>query len=67
MNHYVITFFKNLVDSEGHPFRTTQAQIELDGGSPQQAVERAIERFAEARHLRDWTLHADGLELSARP
>jgi hypothetical protein len=67
MNHYVVTFFKHLVDSEGHPFKTTQAEIELHGSSRQQAIERAIEQFAEARHLPDWTLHADGLELSERP
>ena len=67
MNRYVITFFKHLVDSEGHRFKTTQAQIELDDSSPQQAIERAIEQFAEARHVHDWTLHADSLEVSARP
>jgi hypothetical protein len=66
MNRYVITFFKRLVDSEGHPFKTTQAEIELDDSSPQQAVEHAIERFAEARHVHDWTLHADSLEISPR-
>jgi hypothetical protein len=67
MNHYVVTFFKNLVDSEGHPFKTTQAEIELCGCTPEQAVEQAIERFVEARHVCDWTLHADSLVLSERP
>jgi len=67
MSHYVITFFKNLVDSEGHPFKTTQARIELDDSTPQQAIERAVVKFAEARHLRDWTLHADSFELSEWP
>jgi hypothetical protein len=66
MSRYVVTFFKHLVDSEGRPFKTTQAKVELDSGSPQQAVARAVARFAEARHVHDWTLHADGLELSAR-
>jgi hypothetical protein len=66
MSKYVITFFKNLVDSEGHPFKTTQAEIELDSNTPQQAVECATTRFAEARHVHDWTLHADGLEIAAR-
>ena len=67
MSHYVITFFKNLVDSEGHPFKTTQAEIELCDCTRQQALERAIERFVEARHVHDWTLHADSLVVSERP
>jgi hypothetical protein len=66
MAGYIVTFFKNLVDSEGHPFKTTQDQFELVSSNPQCAVESAIERFANARHIGDWTLHADSIELRAK-
>ena len=66
MSSYVITFFKHLVDSNGHSYKAAQEQIELAGGSPQQAVETAIKQFAGARHICDWTLHADSFELSAK-
>ena len=66
MSHYVVTFFKNLVDSDGHPFKVAQEQIELAGDSPQAAVEAAIDRFTGTRHVHDWTIHADSFELAAR-
>ena len=66
MSHYVVTFFKNLVDSDGHPFKTVQEEIELACDSPQAAVEAAIGRFTDARHVHDWTIHADSFELAAR-
>jgi hypothetical protein len=67
MSSYVVTFFKHLVDSEGHPFKATQEQFEVGSSSPQCAIETAIERFAAARQIRDWTLHADSFELRAKP
>jgi hypothetical protein len=67
MSHYVVTFFKQLVDSNGHPFKAPQQEIELVGDNPQQVVELAKERFAGARRVCDWTIHADSFELSARP
>jgi hypothetical protein len=66
MSRYVVTFFKNLVDSDGHPFKAPQERIELASSSPQQAVEVAIERFIGSRHVGDWTIHADSLELSGK-
>jgi len=66
MSSYIITFFKHLVDSNGHSYKAAQEQIELAGDSPQQAIETAIRRFADARHVRDWTIHADSFELSAK-
>jgi hypothetical protein len=67
MIRYVVTFFKQLVDSTGHPFKASQEQIELVGDNRQEAVEAAKERFADTRHVRDWTLQADSFELSVRP
>ena len=64
MSRYVVTFFKQLVDSTGHPAKVPQEEIELVGASPQEAVEVAKERFANARHVRDWTIHADSFELT---
>jgi hypothetical protein len=66
MASYIVTFFKNLVSSEGHPFRTTQDRVEVRSSSPQRAIDVAMERFATARRIRDWTLHADSFDIQTK-
>ena len=65
MPDYRISFFKNLVSSNGHRFKCLQAEIEICGSAgPSEAVEAASREF-ELRHgLSDWRFHADLVEIA---
>ncbi len=70
MCRYFVCFFKNLLSSDGHPFRCLQGQIEVDAQTAEQALESGARRFAALRGVSDWTLGADAIEVSpadARP
>jgi hypothetical protein len=65
MADYRISFFKNLVSSNGHRFKCLQGQIDICGSAgPAEAVEAASREF-ELRHgLSDWRFHADLVEIA---
>ncbi len=66
MSSYVVTFFKRVADSSGHEVQVPQHAIELTSNTVQEAIETATKRFADARHIRDWSLHADGIAIALR-
>jgi hypothetical protein len=61
---YVVTFFKNVLDSNGHRFKAPQENIEIHAATPEQAVAAAELRFAHTRHIPNWRYHADTVEIS---
>jgi hypothetical protein len=64
MTCYRVTFFKNLLGSNGHELKCPQGTIEIRRArSADRAVQAAEHRFERLRHMRDWKLHADYLEL----
>lgn len=65
MADYRVSFFKNLVSSDGHRFKCLQGEIEVRGSdSPAQAIEVASREF-ELRHGQcDWKCHADLVEVT---
>jgi hypothetical protein len=64
MTCYRVTFFTDLLSSDGHKFKCPQATIEVrHAKSPDRAVRAAEYRFARLQHLRDWKLHADYFEV----
>lgn len=64
MNQYQVTFYKNLVSSDGHPYRCPQKSITVRRAkSTDRAVRAAEHRFERLCRLPDWTLHADSIEL----
>src|SRR4029077_20506156 len=64
MSRYRVSFFKNLLSSDGHQFRCLQQSVVIRRArSPDRAIEAAKRRFERCCHLADWRLHADGVEL----
>ena len=64
MAQYRATFFKNLVNSEGHQFKCLQGTFEIRRAkSPERALEAAERRFDRTEKTDDWTLFADLLEM----
>lgn len=66
MSKYVFTFFKRVTDTAGHEIEAPQDAIELSSTTLRDAVEIATRRFAEKRHIPDWSLHADRIAISVR-
>jgi len=65
MTSYQIKFFKNLVSSDGHPFKVLQRVIVSQSESCDEAVRIAQRRFEGLENVGDWRLHADFCEASA--
>ena len=66
MSYYRVSFFKDLLSSDGHPFKCIQGVIEIRRArSPGRAVEAAELRYERLHGVRDWRLYADCLELEA--
>src|SRR2546428_6100576 len=67
MSIYHVSFFKNLLSSDGHPFKCLQRRIDVtDAESAAQAAESASRAF-EALYGCPWKLHADSIEINADP
>lgn len=63
MTNYYVKFFKNLLSSDGHPFKVLQRAITVDGaGTEDDALKAAQSRFEQLEHIPDWKLHADAVE-----
>ena len=63
MSTYHVSFFKNLLSSDGHPFKCLQRRIDVsDVESATQATESASRAF-EALYGCPWRLHADSIEV----
>jgi hypothetical protein len=64
MSCYRVTFFKNLLSSDGHPFKCIQRAIDIrHARDADRAVEAAELRYERLHRVHDWTLYADFLEL----
>jgi hypothetical protein len=64
MSTYHVSFFKNLLSSDGHPFKCLQRRIDIiDAESAAQAAESASRSF-EAVCGFPWKLHADSIEIN---
>jgi hypothetical protein len=65
MSTYHVSFFKNLLSSDGHPFKCLQRRIDVtEAESDAQAAESASRTF-EALYGCHWKLHADSIEINA--
>lgn len=66
MTSYHVTFFKNLVNSNGHQFKCPQGTMEVQRArSPERALRAAERRFERANKIGNWTLYADVAEVDA--
>ena len=64
MTQYIVTFFKLVLSSNGHPFKAPQDRIEIWADAPEQAMEGAQRLFASSRRIPSWQHHADTVEIA---
>jgi hypothetical protein len=66
MSGYRVSFFKNLLSSDGHPFKCLQQQLDIpDVESADKAVDSAARQFETLHGLRNWKMLADSIEVDA--
>ncbi|XUM21852.1 hypothetical protein ACRAVF_32325 [Bradyrhizobium oligotrophicum S58] len=65
MSRYVIHFMKDVLGENGHQCEICQSTFEVEADSEGEAAEIAKSRFCEQQELRDWSLHADRIEVKA--
>jgi hypothetical protein len=59
---YRVSFSKDLLSSDGHPFRCLQDTIQVVAKSTEEATQAAQKQFEDRRRLGKWQLHADYVE-----
>jgi hypothetical protein len=63
MTGHRVRFFKDLVNSQGTPFKTVQREIVITGAKTALEAEVIAEReFERVRQIPDWHFHADSVE-----
>ena len=66
MTAYRVSFFKNLLSSDGHPFRCIQRIIKINHArTDDRAIKAAELRYERLKQVHDWKLYADGVELQS--
>ena len=66
MTRYRVKFYKDLLSSDGHPFRCLQKTLEVQRArSAERALEAAQHRYARLAGVSTWMLYADAAEIEA--
>jgi hypothetical protein len=66
MSCYRVSFFKNLLSSNGHQFKCLQQRIDVpDSVDAAQAAQAAARQFEKLHGVRNWKLFADSMEVEA--
>ena len=64
MTCYRVSFFRELLSSDGHPYKCLQQTIDVRRArNPDRAMLTAERRFERRHHVAYWTLCADFVEL----
>jgi hypothetical protein len=64
MARYVARFMKSVLGENGHEAEICQSSIEIEAASQTDAAELAKIRFCETEKLKDWSLHADRVQIA---
>jgi hypothetical protein len=67
MVHYNVSFFRDLLSSDGHAFKCVQRVIAVDADSPDEAINAAKQPFEDRRSIGDRSLYAEAVECEIKP
>jgi len=65
MSLFVVRFMKDVLGDNGRQAEICQSSLEVDALNEGQARELAKQLFCDAQALRDWSLHADRIQVKA--
>ena len=63
MSRFVVRFMKDVLGGNGRETEICQGSLEVDASDESQAAELAKLKFCQAQALRDWSLHADRIQI----
>jgi hypothetical protein len=63
MSHYVVHFMKDVLGENGRQCEICQSTLEVEAADADVAAELAKKKFCENEELRDWSLHADRIQV----
>jgi hypothetical protein len=66
MARYIAKFMKHVLGENGLEMEICQRSIEIDAPDRTRASNVAKTKFCESENVKDWTLHADRVQLSER-
>jgi len=64
--HYSVSFFRDLLSSDGHAFKCVQRVITVDADSPDKAINAAKQQFEHHCGTGDWRLYAEAVECEVK-
>jgi hypothetical protein len=65
MSRFVVRFMKDVLGENGRETEICQSTVEVDASNEGHAAELAKKKFCETQALRDWSLHADRIQIKA--
>ena len=63
MSRFVVQFMKDVLGENGRQSEICQRTVEVDASSEGHATELAKKMFCETESLREWSLHADRIQV----
>ena len=63
MARYIARFMKDVLGENGYEAEICQRSLEIDAASKARAADAAKIKFCEAESVRDWSLHADRVQI----
>ncbi|WP_346294824.1 hypothetical protein LRC39_15105 [Rhodopseudomonas sp. P1] len=63
MAHFVVRFLKDILGDNGHEAEVIENQLEIDAEDEGRAEELAKQQFCQLHSTRNWSLHADRIEI----
>jgi hypothetical protein len=65
MSRFVVRFMKDVLGENGRETEICQSTVEVDASNEDHAAELAKKKFCETQALRDWSLHADRIQVKS--
>ncbi len=65
MSRFVVLFMKDVLGEYGRQCEVCQGTVEVDAEDEGEAAELAKQKFCQTQALRDWSLHADRINVKA--
>jgi hypothetical protein len=65
MSRYVVRFMKVVLGDNGHEAEICQRSMEVDAADKPHASDLAKVSFCESERVKDWSLHADSVHVTA--
>jgi hypothetical protein len=64
MTRYTVRFFKDILGENGNQAEICQSLLEIEAANSSDATELAKKKFCETERLREWSLHADRVQVA---